>query len=317
MSEALRNVIMQHNDPRTFVRHYLPRRVNVDLQAIVRGLEPQAEVMQASCRMLRSLDRRRPYKLTAEQSKSVNQDPRVLRLERRRDRHRGRPTRQEESRRVERDLRNLKQRLRAKLRRNIRESWDREQAIKDIQHQLAGGSFEDIREQHLGSVERTPEHKRLITALMSLPGATLEEEMQRRNEAINAVAAYCHLEESYRPNQPGGCRLDTVPPAKMDPERETADLIEKILKAAKCMVFANEQNKRPLKCFVCFGDTNKSWHQRVYDFARPGDLSKHFKKYHLTHLEANATIKCEVCNITLGHRKHFQRHALATHGTVS
>ena len=64
--------MMQHSDTRTFLRHYLARRVTVDTLAIVRGLEPQDDLIHAACRMNRSIDPRRPRKLTPAQASSVN-----------------------------------------------------------------------------------------------------------------------------------------------------------------------------------------------------------------------------------------------------
>jgi hypothetical protein len=37
--------------------------------------------------------------------------------------------------------------------------------------------------------------RRLVETVMSLPGATLEEEFSRRNATIDVVAAYCKFEE--------------------------------------------------------------------------------------------------------------------------
>src|SRR3954447_21324936 len=80
VSDALQNMMMQHADARTFVKHYLPRRVTADTAAIVRGLEPQHELMRAACRMSRWINPDRPQELTEEQSLSVNKDPRIRQL---------------------------------------------------------------------------------------------------------------------------------------------------------------------------------------------------------------------------------------------
>lgn len=48
VSDALRNLMMQHADIPTFLKYYLPRRVTLDAQAIVRGLEPQEELISAA-----------------------------------------------------------------------------------------------------------------------------------------------------------------------------------------------------------------------------------------------------------------------------
>ncbi|KAM3068918.1 hypothetical protein ACMFMG_004092 [Clarireedia jacksonii] len=85
VSDSLRNLMMRHADSRTLIKHYLPRRINVDARAIVHGLEPQRAMMKAASRMSRSIDPRRPHELTEEQSLSVNKHSRVLALVRRRD----------------------------------------------------------------------------------------------------------------------------------------------------------------------------------------------------------------------------------------
>ena len=80
VSEALQNLMMQHADARTFLRHYLHRRVTADAAAIVRGLDPQESVMRSACNMSRWIDINRPWGLNAEQADSVNQDPTIVSL---------------------------------------------------------------------------------------------------------------------------------------------------------------------------------------------------------------------------------------------
>ena len=49
---------------------------------------------------------------------------------------------------------------------------------------------------NLYSLDDKPlEQKRLIATVVMLPAATLEDEMRRRNAAINAIIAYCKVEE--------------------------------------------------------------------------------------------------------------------------
>lgn len=94
--------------------------------------------------------------------------------------------------------------LRHALRKEIRKKWDTKQAVVDIERQLSGATFgEDMKMRLETSVKRSPEHKRLIETVMSLPGSTLEDETNRRNAAINAIIAYCEIEEggSYQPNR--------------------------------------------------------------------------------------------------------------------
>jgi len=63
-----------------FLKHYLSRRITVDTQAVVRGLQPQNALMRAACTMSRSIDHRRPQRLTPEESASVNGHPTIRSL---------------------------------------------------------------------------------------------------------------------------------------------------------------------------------------------------------------------------------------------
>ncbi|OJD10483.1 hypothetical protein AJ78_08521 [Emergomyces pasteurianus Ep9510] len=56
VSEAVRSLIFQHSDPRTFLKYYLHRKVDKDVRAIVQGLDLQKHIMRAACRMLCSVN---------------------------------------------------------------------------------------------------------------------------------------------------------------------------------------------------------------------------------------------------------------------
>jgi hypothetical protein len=86
--------------------------------------------------------------------------------------------------------------------------------VIDSERQLSGKVVdEDTR----GALERleqmTPEQLLLIDAILTLPETTFEKECQRRIAAINAVTAYCGVEEG-QPycRGPRGRRV-MVPPA--------------------------------------------------------------------------------------------------------
>ena len=80
VSEAMQNLMMGHASITTFVKHYLSRRVTVDTQAVVRGIQPQDSLMRAACTLSRSIDPRRPRRLTQEQSASINDQTNVRAL---------------------------------------------------------------------------------------------------------------------------------------------------------------------------------------------------------------------------------------------
>ncbi|OCK73812.1 C2H2 finger domain protein [Lepidopterella palustris CBS 459.81] len=309
ISDALRNLIMQHADTRTFLRHYLSRRVTADTQAIVRGLEAQDHIMRAACRMSRWIDPERPWRLTAEQSLSVNEDPRIQKLLRQ-AKLKDKPSRRDEYKQLRGEINKEKQRLRHALLIQIRRDWDREQAVKDIERQLSGVKYsQEIKKTLNLSPERTPQHNRLIETVLSLPGSTLEEEVRRRNAAINAIIAYCGIEEG------GYGRVRSAPSAvKREESREAINPPIKALEAAKVLVY---RDKRPKICFLCLGNENLSIKQRIFSFCTPGDLSKHFKRKHLSNIREGEKIQCRLCKVALAHKMHLQRHAHEVHGTVS
>jgi Protein of unknown function (DUF3435) len=59
VSESLQNLMMQHDDIRTFLKHYLHRRITADTAAIVRGLDPQESIMRSAYTMSRWIDSNR------------------------------------------------------------------------------------------------------------------------------------------------------------------------------------------------------------------------------------------------------------------
>ena len=61
-----------------------------------------------------------------------------------------------------------------------------------------------------------------------------------------------------------------------------ANAEEQALSAAMLSVFTE---KRPTICFICLGRQNLPFNKRIYAFASPGDLTKHFKRKHLSNSE--------------------------------
>ncbi|KAH4927418.1 hypothetical protein HBI79_137340 [Parastagonospora nodorum] len=59
VSESMQNMMMGHASIVTFLKYYLLRRITVDTQAVVCGVEPQDILMRAACTMSRSIDLRR------------------------------------------------------------------------------------------------------------------------------------------------------------------------------------------------------------------------------------------------------------------
>ncbi|EDN04835.1 conserved hypothetical protein [Histoplasma mississippiense (nom. inval.)] len=283
VTDALQNVILQHSDIRTFVRHY-EVDVDVDVQGIVRKTGSQTPLVRFACSMSASIDPNRPYKLSAEESRSINLLPEVLarqdtvnkrkqewedckaRLERANtafQAHFGHLNKEELSKnhsqllgklenlqdrtmdakhkynRAVRELRNEKQRQRNRLIRANLKRYRDEQPVIDVERQLAGKLVDTkVMETLEHKSFMPPEHLIMVDAILSMPGATVEAEYQRRINAINAMAAFCRIEEGRPTLRPTPSRRravpdgdDPCPPAKRQ-RRSVEDDTEILLRQA-------------------------------------------------------------------------------------
>jgi hypothetical protein len=82
VSDSLQCLVLQHSSIEVFLKHYLDRNITANLARIYRGMEPEKELIRFVCSMSRSIDPRRPWKLTLEQS-SVNDLPSIVKLDKR------------------------------------------------------------------------------------------------------------------------------------------------------------------------------------------------------------------------------------------
>ncbi|KAI9765782.1 MAG: hypothetical protein M1839_005382 [Geoglossum umbratile] len=317
VSDALQNMMLQHANIDTFIKHYLPRRVTADVRAIVSGYEPQKDLMRAACRMTRWIDPNRPQNLTREQSQSVDKHHRLRQLLAQRARwnrrFKGAATKQPGYGSLSSDIVNLRQRLRATLLKKLRDQWDVENPVNEVELQLSGLKFNDNPGTKVQVIDEMPlMQKRLVKTVMTMPGTTVEEEFCRRNAAIDTVAAYCHFQEGGAVAMPRG-----RPPTQAKgacPQLVAVDAEKQALSAAMLLVFTE---KRPTICFVCLGEASLPFEKRVYSFGSPGDLTKHFKRKHLSNIRGGDWIGCKVCRMSLEHKMHLQNHAARIHGTVS
>jgi hypothetical protein len=159
----------------------------------------------------------------------------------------------------------------------------------------------------------TPKQLLLINAVLTLPETSLEKECQRRITAINAMTAYCSVEEGVtfrhsRASQP----VPLVSVVKDEkPLRSEADIM------LRHVISSVTTDKRPTICFACLGNPNLTIWERVVSFANPGCLTRHFMRKHVRRLGVNEPTECRICDVRLEHRMHFQSHAEKFHGTVS
>ncbi|OAQ57486.1 C2H2 finger domain-containing protein [Pochonia chlamydosporia 170] len=314
MSEALRNLSLDHANSVPFQKHYLGRVVRADPWAIIRREKPQQALIDQACSIGHSMSKRRPTGLTAEQSASVASDPKVRRLTA--QLRKLRPG-SEQHKKTHRELRSLKQRLKRELKQKIRDNWTDEQAVEDIERQLQGVGFAEpwvdnaIR-------PRRPAQKLLVEALKTPVDDTLEGQYRRRDNAIEAIVAYCSVEEG-----PTLRRIHMQPTTTVLREDSREPSEDSPLYLAIMSVFIDNPKQRPRRCFLCIGAAlslppdDPRVEDKIQEFYTAGDLSKHFRRRHLSHLRGNDQPVCQVCDITLAHKMHLQKHAIAVHGTVS
>jgi hypothetical protein len=315
--------MLQHASIDTFIKHYLPRRVTADTRAIVSGYEPQHDLMRAACRMTRWIDPDRPQELTLEQSQSVNEHPRIRQLVAQREkwkrRFTGTATKQPGYRILSREIVSERLRQRTALLKQLQKTWDLEHPVNEVELQLSGLKFDqDVKTTLDLADDMPPVQRRLAETMMTLPGTTLEEEFRRRNAAINAVAAYCKFQEGGAAARPRGRpptgKASPIPINKTNQQLVAAEPWHQAFNMAMRSVY---QEKRPTICFLCLGNQNLPMSKRIHSFSTPGDLSKHFRRKHISNLKEGEEITCNLCKISLQHKMHLQNHAMKKHGTVS
>ncbi|OJD20357.1 hypothetical protein ACJ73_08309 [Blastomyces percursus] len=314
ISEAVRSLIFQHSDPRTFIKYYLHRKVTKDIRSIVQGLDPQEHIMNAALRMLRSVDPRRPQELTTAQSRSVNRQPHIQELIRKRDmlsRRLGRPLKRHKGtvayelhKKISRKLAGARQRARDELLRDIQGKYDFEEPLREIKRQLSGIEVSKAFNESLSTNGSAlpPPHKRLTSAVLTLPCETLRDEMLRRTESMDAVAEYSLFEEGDTSRLPHDKRPTALALQKVRVEVHVPPAPSQREIAAEAVM----KHHRPLYCFICLDK-----------FSTHGGVTKHLRRKHLQCIKPGDTIRCPRCEVVLESKMELQSHAYHVHSTVS
>jgi hypothetical protein len=266
--------------------------------------------MRFACSMSRSIDPRRPRKLTPEQTVSVNVLPYIMKLHNRVKDLSNAPVRSCKDGRLQKAIKRLyneKQRKRRELLGDIQKQYKSEQPVKDSERQLSGMVVDEDTRDALVCADMSPEQLGLIDAILTLPGKSLEQELQRRITAIKAVTLYCGVEEGapsryVRRGPPGTVISHPVQAAEPDTALDLA-------------IFSIKTDKRPRVCFVCLGNPNLTIRERVATYITSGSLSRHFVRKHVSKMQTGQCIDC-ICNVRLTTRKELLVHAERCHGTV-
>ncbi|GFF59263.1 LOW QUALITY PROTEIN: hypothetical protein IFM46972_11333 [Aspergillus udagawae] len=175
----------------------------------------------------------------------------------------------------------------------------------------------------MGALERTgymtPQHMILIDTILTMPGSAVEKEYRRRIAGINAVTAFCDVEEGSHTRQPNITQkhraLDVLPSAPPAKRQECTSFKEQktTLSQAIASVCIKAQRERPTICFLCLGNPCMPEHERVKNFGTPGSLGRHFVDFHAIRYPKDMRI----CKEELESKSALMNHAERVHGTVS
>ncbi|KAF7122872.1 hypothetical protein CNMCM5793_000982 [Aspergillus hiratsukae] len=226
--------------------------------------------------------------------------------------------------RAQRVARNEWQRQRNRLVRENLERYKNEQPVIDSERQLAG---KVVDEEVMGALERTgymtPQHMILIDTILTMPGSTVEKEYQRRIAAINAVIAFCDVEEGSPTRRPKTTQkgramddLPSAPPAKRQ-ECPSSEEEKTTVSHAIASVCIKARHERPTICFLCLGNPRMPERERVKNFHTPGSLGRHFVDIHVIPYPKDMRVKCSICKEELESKSALMNHAERVHGTVS
>ncbi len=223
-----------------------------------------------------------------------------------------------------RELRNEKQRQRnTRIRENL-ERYKNEQPVIDLERQLAGKLVDA---KVMGALERKgfmpPQQMLMIDAILSLPGTTMEAEYKRRIQAINAVTAFCGVEEG-RPTRrtTQSCRRslpddDESGPVAKRHQSSAEDETEIALRQAMESVRIDSPKQRPQICFLCLGNPDLPLKDRLLKHSTPGSLTRHFLRKHVNPSWPAKGVTCTVCDEKpLQQKSELLNHAEVFHGTV-
>ena len=169
-----------------------------------------------------------------------------------------------------RELGNEKQRQRNRRIRENLEQYKNEQPVIDLERQLARKLVDA---KVMGALERKgfmpPQQMLMIDTILSLPGTTLEAEYERRIYAINAVAAFCGVEEGRPTRRTTQSQRRPVPddddsgPVAKRYQSSAEDETEIALRQAIESVRINSPKQRPQICFLCLGNHDLTLKDRL------------------------------------------------------
>jgi hypothetical protein len=256
--------------------------------------------------MSRTIDTRRPLFLTLEQEEEAQSHPMVQELFTKKTnlkrslKSEGRTIQSYEGTAAFEEYNQLKRAYESELEfqrktllQDVRQRFDREQAILDLQAQFKGEQVKEEEDDEDGKIPTLlPERLAVLDALFKIHYPTPEDERARRVAVIEAMMALGKLEDGYQ--YPVRHRR-TAATVRVKPEPASQQ------EAGVC---------KPRQCFFCVARRN------YHEFHSRGDLKKHILRSHVKRHKADEAITCPLDGHVLdGGWQHVLAHAHSVHGT--
>lgn len=294
----------------TFQNHYLNRSIGADIWAIHRGLKPQQALVQQAISHGHSVSSRRPVELSEAQVAALKDTPKYKRLTLQLLEA---PHRSDKRYRISLRRKALLERLRKAKLEEIRAEWSLHQGVEDVERQHRG---EEVASRPYARASRPlcPSQQAMIDALTSPLGKDIEGEHRRRTRAINAVVAFCDEEE------PEATRSKVVPKPSPPAELEQKATPQEQMLTIKNSTLVSVVGSEVRRCYLCvakaetLGREHPRFSTLCHEFARHGNLARHFITIHLDAVAPNSTSECPICQKTLISKQHLQNHTLRIHG---
>ncbi|KAI9685965.1 MAG: hypothetical protein M1822_003948 [Bathelium mastoideum] len=318
---AERDQVMGHSHSDIF-QFYINPRVRCDVQAAYLDEPSDRALMKVLGRMSLTYDPLAPKRLSAEDSRAVGQNPRVVELRQKRDRLSAKikemkglggrlsPSQEmqaslaEQRKELNAALVRERQRLRDHAGRRARQRYFRENDTTELEEKENregdGPPGQDLNRP--SDTYRLQERARIAKVLckpygqLSEPGC-----LDQRIEFVQTLTKLCARKEARRRDPPAPASRD-VPVAQEPP----VDLAAPPLACD------------PRQCLFCLGDERCADSQRPFRFCRPSKMRDHLARFHLKEFTA-PEIQCPhpICKkdrTTLHGTMHFCRHCQSVHG---
>lgn len=261
---------------------------------------------------------RRPLDLTPEEVAALKQDPEYKHYERRVQMTAPGTSEYLQARR---ELSATLKRLRyAATKKLIGKDWTEKQAVDDIVNQIEGGPANDTTRRRVPR-PMNPAQQAMLDALYQPMTTTLQGQLQRRTNAVQAVAAYCAVQEP-----PANKILEKAyKPAARAPKLSTAEeRAAKVVRLRKMATVAYEDQKLRM-CFICVAQaiqlppSDPNVTRLCHEFSQSSSLRRHFASCHLQFFDPSARPDpCPLCTpkVRFKNIAQFRSHAQVVQGVI-